>query len=204
MTEAHGDEAAADLALGFCADLNQHLPDGAEDVKMIGDACLVRTNEAAEAVRFGLDLTCKVAARHGFPDVSVGMHTGTAARRGADWFGSAVNIAARVGERAAAGRVLLTATTREAAGDPPDVSFEDQGEYDLRHVSRPVRIFAAISEASTSGTDWAVDPVCRMRVDAARRAATASHHGTEFSFCSPECADKFAADPDRYAGALRG
>lgn len=204
LTEIHGDERAADLALEFCADLNRHLPEGAEDLKMLGDACLVRAERAADGVRLGLDLARAIAARHGFPDVRVGMHTGTAARRGDDWFGSAVNLAARVGQRAAPGEVLLTAATRDAAGELAGVAFADRGEHELRHVSRPVRLFAAEDVDTGRKGRWAVDPVCRMRVDVDRCAATLTHEGAEYAFCSTGCGAAFARDPERYAEPFGG
>ena len=41
----------------------------------------------------------------------------------------------------------------------------------------------------------ATDPVCGMRVDEARAAATAAHAGKTWYFCSTRCHDRFAADP---------
>ena len=70
---------------------------------MLGDACLLRVGPAPDAVALGLRLTGALPRRDGFPEVRVGMHTGTAARRGADWFGSTINIAARVAALAGTG-----------------------------------------------------------------------------------------------------
>lgn len=95
LTEAHGDDHAADLAQRFRRELNERLPEGAEDFKMLSNACLVRSDDADAAVRLALSLTGELGARHAFPAVRAGMHTGSAVRRGADWFGAAVNTAAR-------------------------------------------------------------------------------------------------------------
>jgi len=43
-----------------------------------------------------------------------------------------------------------------------------------------------------------VDPVCGMRVDPARAAARHEHEGRTYYFCNPGCAERFAADPQRY------
>ncbi len=42
------------------------------------------------------------------------------------------------------------------------------------------------------------DPVCGMKVDPAKAAATAEHEGKRYFFCSQGCATKFSADPQRY------
>src|SRR5262245_24330453 len=50
-----------------------------------------------------------------------------------------------------------------------------------------------------SAAAGARDPVCGMRVDPARAAASVAHQGTLRYFCSTGCAEKFRADPARYA-----
>ena len=104
LTEAHGDELAADLVGEFCAQarplIDQH---EGEWIKAIGDALMIRVPDAAEAVRLALRLTHDVGGRHGFPGVRVGLHTGPAVQRGRDWFGATVNLAARVSNVAVAG-----------------------------------------------------------------------------------------------------
>ena len=42
------------------------------------------------------------------------------------------------------------------------------------------------------------DPVCGMKVDPAKAAATAEHEGTRYFFCSQGCATKFSADPQSF------
>ena len=151
LTEVHGDDRAADVAVEFCRSVNRLLPPGAEDLKMLGDACLLRVDAAADAVALGLTLTGEVAARHGVPDVRVGMNTGTVVRRGAEWFGAAINIAARVAAMPGPGEVLLTRATREAVGDPPGLRFVDRGVHELRHVTAPVQLYRAHYTVSGNG-----------------------------------------------------
>lgn len=143
LTEAEGDERAADVAIAFCSELNRLLPPDAEDLKMLGDGCLVRVGAARDAIELGLALAHGLGPQHGFPDVRVGMHTGTAVRRGDDWFGAGVNISARVVAVAGPRDVLLTAATREAAGPLDRIDLEDRGVHSLRHVSSPVRLYGA-------------------------------------------------------------
>ncbi len=143
LTESHGDEQGADLAADFCAAVRSLLPQDAEVVKNIGDAVMVRCPQAAEAVPLGLRIVCEGGAQHGFPVIRVGMHTGPAVERQGDWFGTAVNVAARVSGRAAGGEMLLSERTREAAGSVPDVQLVDHGWVDLRNVAEPVHLYAA-------------------------------------------------------------
>jgi YHS domain-containing protein len=96
LTEAHGDEHAADLVGGFCLAVRQLLAEHhAEEVKTIGDALMLRAGDPAAAIRLALRIVHEVGAQHGFPLVRVGMHTGPAVERAGDWFGATVNLAAR-------------------------------------------------------------------------------------------------------------
>jgi adenylate cyclase len=105
LTEAHGDERAADMAAEF-SDLVRALlaSHWAEEVKTIGDAVMLVCREPGAGVELGLRILEKVEARPAFPVVRVGMNTGPAVERGGDWFGAAVNVAARIRERRRAGR----------------------------------------------------------------------------------------------------
>ena len=198
LTEAHGDDAAADVALAFCEELNRRLPSGAEDLKMLGDSCLVRSPDAAGAARLGIALVEEVGMRQGFPRVRVGMHTGGAVERNGDWFGGGVNIAARTVECAGAGEVLLTEATLRSAGPLRGLVIEDRGLRTLRHLTEPQHLFRIRSTAAPR--DLRVeDPVCRMQVGIEERAASVVQNGVEYSFCSEACATEFARMPEAYA-----
>src|SRR5438128_411498 len=111
-----GDEQAADLAGEFCATVRDLAPRyAAEAIKTIGDALMLRGDDAAQAIRLGLHVVNDIGGRHYWPTVRVGMHSGPAAERGGDWFGTTVNVAARVSGVAGGGEVLLTEATRDAA-----------------------------------------------------------------------------------------
>lgn len=211
LTEAHGDDEAADLAGGFFAEARALLAEhGAEEVKTLGDAVMIRCGSASEAIRLALRLVQEVGARHGFPSVRVGVHTGAAVEREGDWFGATVNLAARVSAAAAGGEVLLTEAAAAGAGATGggelgsvhphgDVVLRPRGRRELRNVAEPVELFEASCEASRSAEGFPVDPVCRMAVDPENAAGRLTYEGVEFHFCSLHCVRAFSERPERYA-----
>lgn len=204
LTEAHGDEQAADLVGEFVGAIRALLVEhGAEEIKCIGDAVMIRCDDAGQAVRLGLRIVSELGAHHGFPSVRVGMNTGPAVERQGDWFGTTVNVAARVSGAAAGGEVLLTGATRQAAESLEPVHLLPRGRRLLRNVAEPVQLFAAVAEAERSAAAMPIDPVCRMAVDPDHSAGTLLHDGIRYFFCSLDCASAFAKDPDRYATASR-
>lgn len=198
LTEAHGDEQAADVANSFCRAVAELIPAGeGEIVKTIGDAVMVKTEEANVAVRLGLDVAHGLMVEHGSPAVRVGIHSGPAVERDGDWFGSAVNIAARVAALAGGGEVLVSDVVRRVVGDVKGVHYEPRGEHALRNVADPVPLFA-VRGSQARGAERNLDPVCRMIVEPGREAGTLTHRGVEYCFCSLECAGQFAARPEAY------
>jgi adenylate cyclase len=200
LTEAHGDEDAAGLAERFVSEVDGLLLGNvATRIKTIGDAVLLRVPEPREAVLLGLQVTCDVMGGHGAPGARVGMQHGSAIERAGDWFGSTINLAARVTSEATSGEVLLTDTVRARAGEIPGVAFHARGKRRLRNVPRPVVLWSA-TRADQVADDLAVDPVCRMAVDPRRCAGALAHDGVEYHFCSLECAARFATEPRHFVG----
>jgi predicted ATPase len=71
--------------------------------------------------------------------VRMGLHTGEAERRDGDYFGSAVNRAARLMAVGSGGQVLCSAAT--AGLLEPGVALVDLGEHRLRDLERPMHVF---------------------------------------------------------------
>jgi adenylate cyclase len=200
LTEAHGDEDAAELARNFCQAVEGIVSaEGGELVKTIGDAVMVRHPHPGPAVTLGLRAAGEAIAGHGFPTVRVGMHHGPALESEGDWFGATVNLAARVAALAAGGEVLLTGAVRDAAGELEGVRLESRGEHRLRNVPTPVPVFAATREG-VEPAHRHLDPVCRMVVAEGREVGTVRHGGADYRFCSLRCIRLFADAPDAYVG----
>jgi adenylate cyclase len=204
LTEVHGDEEAVDLAVRFgeCVRelLSQH---GGEEVKTIGDAVMLRCDEEETAIELGLRIVEAVRSQPRFPTVRVGMHTGPALERDGDWFGAAVNVAARVCGVAGGGEVLLTEATRKAAGEPEAIELHQHGEQRFKNVKDPVHLYRAVREG-IEHEGLPIDPVCRMAVDPGTGAGELHYRGREYHFCSLHCVRAFAASPHDYAGEEHG
>jgi adenylate cyclase len=198
LTEAHGDEEALALVERFSDVVGAQLPAvGGEHVKTIGDALMLRVPEPGPAIRLGLRITRGALGHHGSPDVRVGLHHGTAVERRGDYFGAAVNLAARVSALAAGGEVLVSGPTAALVPDLEGVVYESRGRHVLRNVREPVEIFAAL-EVGTAADRLPVDPVCRMAVDPERAPGRLLHDGTVYFFCCLNCAGEFAREPERF------
>jgi class 3 adenylate cyclase/YHS domain-containing protein len=199
LTEAHGDLEAADLVTRFSAAVREELPScQGVHVKTIGDALMLHIPDPAAAILLALRITHELMRRHGSPAIRVGLHHGPAVQRDGDFFGASVNLAARVSAIAIGGEVLVTGETAALVPDLEGVLFESRGRPELRNVSRPVELFAAVRLGEAHGTSLATDPVCRMAVDPAEAPGRVMYEGEAYFFCSLSCVGAFARHPERF------
>jgi MYXO-CTERM domain-containing protein len=139
LTEQRGDEAAAALAGEFrrtmCALSRAH---GAWQVKSMGDGVMIWAPDAGAAVALAARAVEDVGTRADLLPVRVGVHTGPAVMRGCDWYGGAVNVAARLAGEALPNEALVSAATRAAAGGRLTAALDDRREISLRGLSATV------------------------------------------------------------------
>jgi predicted ATPase/class 3 adenylate cyclase/uncharacterized protein HemY len=78
--------------------------------------------------------------------IRIGLHTGEADLHDGDYYGPAVNRCARIRGAAHGGQSLLSLTTASLVQDslPDGTSLRDLGEYNLRDIQRPERIFQLV------------------------------------------------------------
>jgi len=201
LTEAHGDEAAVALVEEFAETVCRDLPAiGGEHVKTIGDALMLRIPEPGDAILLGLEVSQRTLRDHGSVPVRVGLHHGPAVERNGDYFGAAVNLAARVSSAAGGGEVFVSGSTAALVPDLEGVVYESRGRHELRNVSEPVELFAVLRFDATSER-LPIDPVCRMAVDPDRAPGRLVHEGTAYFFCSLSCAGQFAGRPERFSSS---
>ena len=139
LTEEAGEEEAVDAVERFIEDVEVTLPEGPRVIKTIGDEVMIVGSDAAALVDWAVGFQRLVADRRPLP--RIGMHYGPTLYRDGDYYGRAVNLAARVGARAAGGEVLVTRPLVDAGG--PHLEFDLIGEVRLKGFSEPTALFLA-------------------------------------------------------------
>jgi adenylate cyclase len=138
LTEIEGDARAAAKALAFHESVRVLLAEhGAVEVKTIGDAIMLRVDEADRALRLGVRIV-RALCDAGLPPVRVGMDTGWAIPLGSDWFGATVNRAARLCSAAGPNELLVSAATRAAAPGHSCYGFGREHRRKLKNLAKPV------------------------------------------------------------------
>jgi predicted ATPase len=106
-----------------------------------GDGFAVAFARAADAVRAAVE--AQLAMREAdLPPVRMGVHTGEADERGGDYFGTAVNRAARLMAIAHGGQVVVSRPTSDIIAG---FDLVDLGEHRLRDLTRPEHVFQVVA-----------------------------------------------------------
>ncbi len=139
LAETEGDDRAVEAVLALQRRVHGLLAEhSAEHVKSLGDGLMLRCGEASAAVRLGLRVVEEMTGEASAPPVRVGIHSGPAVSREGDWYGRTVNVAARLCAVAPGGEVMVSETTRRAAGEISGVEWGERELHWLRNVSEPV------------------------------------------------------------------
>jgi adenylate cyclase len=139
LTEEAGEEQALDVVERFVAGVEVTLPEEARVIKTIGDEVMIVSSDTAALVDWAVGYQALAADAR--PRPRIGIHAGAALYRDGDYYGRAVNLAARVAARAAGGEVLVTQAVVDAAAS--GLRFERIGEVTLKGFSEPTELFVA-------------------------------------------------------------
>jgi adenylate cyclase len=139
LTEEAGEEEALDIVERFVEAVEETLPDDARVLKTIGDEVMVVGADPSALVDWAVGFQALNAGRRPLP--RIGIHCGEVLYRDGDYYGRAVNLASRVGARAAGGEVLATRPVVEAAG--AHLAFEPIGEVKLKGFKEATDLFLA-------------------------------------------------------------
>ena len=187
LTETHGDETAADLVEHFTDVVDGALGKDGARVQTIGDAVFLVSREPSAALCVLKRVWQRADEERHFPALRAGVHHGDATQRGNQFYGTTVNVAARVAAQAAGGQVLGTEVVADAARKD-GLTVRSLGLVALKNLREPIHLFGlGLGGAAPD----AIDPVCRMRVTPSETSVHLELEGQEFWFCSRACLERF-------------
>ena len=137
-TEEEGDIEALDVVENFVATVESTLPREATIVKTIGDEVMIVSPDAAALTDWAVGFLTRFPRR---PQPRVGIHCGDAVYRDGDYFGSQVNLAHRVVNRALAGEVLVTGVVAATIESNERLQLEAIGQVSLKGFPAPTDLF---------------------------------------------------------------
>ncbi len=114
-----------------------------EVVNHTGDGFFVAFERATDAIDCAVDIERRLVrhrSEHGFaPQVRIGLHLADATRRGSNYSGQGVHVAARVGAASGPGEILATTTVLTSLPEPR-FTLSEPRMLTLKGVREPVEV----------------------------------------------------------------
>src|SRR4029077_4943486 len=105
---------------------------------LIGDEVMFVADEVADGLAIARNLACGLPGAEGLPAVRVGLAGGEVLHRAGDYYGSVVNLAARLVNLAEPGEVLISGAAAAAA---PSDEGRAQAPVEVKGFPEPVATF---------------------------------------------------------------
>lgn len=162
-TSQYGDEAAFQILRTHNTIVRNELElYGGNVVKTQGDSFMVSFTTARGAILCAVAIQRAIAAADEHRGgtriaVGIGINTGEPIQEGGDFFGSTVNLAARLCAAAGPGQILVSETTRYVAGRVEGFGYVDRGLHDLKGFLEPQRLYEVRWAAEGATDDGAAD-----------------------------------------------
>ena len=123
------------------AELANH---GGFEVKSMGDGFMLAFRSARDGLRCAMGMQRAFAAHNEAAEqaitVRIGLHTGEAIREADDFFGSHVNLAARVGSAAKGDEILVSGLLKALTDSAGEFNFDAGRDVDLKGISGAQRL----------------------------------------------------------------
>jgi len=142
LTQERGDRAAADFAERMKRLVERPaVVHGGRAVKWLGDGVMFYFATPKSAVEAAVDMVSAVAGADVAP-AHVGIHAGPVVFREGDFYGHTVNVAARIGEFARPGEILVSQQVVDLV-DSESVAFAEIGPVELKGLGEGLSLYLA-------------------------------------------------------------
>ena len=147
LTVTLGDSGVAVVLQRFASIIRRNADANAgRIIKQIGDAFMLVFDRPADAIKFGTTVLSECDADPDLPALHIGAHHGPLLYRDGDYFGNAVNLAARITSATEAGQFLLSEDLANAAAASAD-QLEPVPPRPLKGVAQAPSLFAVATSS---------------------------------------------------------
>lgn len=194
LTEIHGASSAADLVDKYVEIVEKCLVGDSQLKERTGDEVMI-VSSSPDSLLATADMIMKNTTRQEyFLQVHGGLHYGQVLIRNNSFFGSAINITARIAAKASPGTFWCSGDFINALADNTTIKFHSKQKHRFKNVSEEMDIAEVLNVYDQTVF---IDPVCRMLIQ--ENSAGIQHPEIKHSyFCSRTCLDIFNNNPDAY------
>ena len=192
LTETHGSVSAADLIDKYISMAEKCLIGDCRLHQQTGDELMFVSDSSDVMLATAKQLAAEAAKVEYFLQVHGGLHYGAVLKRGGNYFGSTVNLTARIAAKAMAGTFYCSAEFIDSIADKSTCIFQSRGSHPLKNISEEKELFELSIDKIKSNH---IDPVCRMLI--LNPAEALRHPDAEIYFCSSQCLNVYKENQEK-------
>lgn len=194
LTEIHGAFSAADLVDKYVEIVEKCLVGDSKLKERTGDEVMV-VSSCPDSLLATADLIMQnTSEQEYFLQVHGGLHYGRVLVRNNSYFGSAINITARIAASARPGTFACSGDFINVLSGDTSFRVHAKQKYRFKNVTEEMEITEIVN---THKHTYFIDPVCRMIIK--NNIMGIQHPEREHSyFCSRTCLDIFNSSPEAY------
>lgn len=192
LTEVHGAGTAMMTVERFLEIAEDVMTGRARLLERAGDQLVIVSEDAPDLAYTAIRLLQGCRNESGLPLVHAGLHYGSVLEKGGSFFGSAMNLTARLAAQAGDQLILCSEDFKKQTENCPGLHYSQQKELRLKNLRNPVKTWLLEVPGAAGGGSAYMDPVCRMQADE-RTGVSSTVNGILYYFCSDECRKLFTA-----------
>ncbi|WP_339696506.1 adenylate/guanylate cyclase domain-containing protein [uncultured Roseivirga sp.] len=190
MTEVHGGDSASKIVDRYIQLVESSLMGESYLAERIGDQVVVCSTVVDDLAATALQLNELTKKENLFLPIHAGIHYGKIVEKEGRFFGSTINIAARIAATAKAGEVRCSESFAWQLKNTNAYQLIDLGHFEFKNFSSKVKVFRLLSPAPNE-QDQMRDPICQMLIVTPEEALRYKHQDKAFYFCSDHCLSIF-------------
>ena len=182
LTETHGSASAADLIDKYIKIAKTCLVEDCRLHERNGDEIMIVSSSADFLLQTALLLGERAASEENFLQIHGGLHFGKVLKRGDSYFGSPINLTARIAANATAETFCCSEEFVQALTEKSKYIMQSKGLQHFKNISEGKEIFEVCIKRKTT---IHIDSVCRMLLLSLDQAVP--HPVEDKYFCSSHC-----------------
>ena len=195
MTEAHGALTAASIVQKYIHLAQNALTGNARLLERVGDQLVLVAENPDDLACTAIRLLECTGEESNFLAVHGGLHYGPVIEQAGSYFGSSMNLTARIAAKAKRNTMLCSAEFIGAINNIDRFTFTEPETMRFKNIKAPVQVAALLPGPAYRPVPRAIDPVWHMEVDL-NGEHTLIHNGELYHFCSEDCLQVFQGNPD--------
>ncbi|HKR04575.1 MAG TPA: adenylate/guanylate cyclase domain-containing protein [Bacteroidia bacterium] len=188
LTEAHGSTTAADLVDKFIEITNDCLCGDSHLHSRTGDEVVLISTSADDLVTTAILMMQKTTSEGNFLQLHGGLHYGKILKRNNNYFGTTINLASRIANKANPGTFWCSEEFINALSEKTAFTFHARDKHSFKNLSEEKEMFELLIESDLCH----IDPVCRMLINDTEKAIPHPDKKNIF-FCSAGCLEIYTS-----------